>query len=84
MRASVGRAAARRACGAALAEGCGSGAAARRLPDEVLLRLRHPTAAAIQKVTVNGAVWKNFDAVRELMRLHGVAGRARVETVYGN
>jgi hypothetical protein len=33
----------------------------RKLPEAVLLRLRHPSAAAIKSVTVNGKLWNHFD-----------------------
>ena len=54
----------------------------RRLPNVVLLRLRHAKAAAMQRVIVNGEVWKDFDAAREFVRLYGMAGRVRVEAAY--
>ncbi len=39
----------------------------------VYLRLRHPTKAAIERVTVNGEEWKDFDAKREVVKLHDIA-----------
>ena len=35
----------------------------------VLLRLRHPEAAPIQRVTVNGQPWQQFDRDKEVIRL---------------
>jgi hypothetical protein len=46
----------------------------RQTPKEVLLRLRHPKAAPIKSVTVNGKEWKDFDPDREIVRLHGQSG----------
>jgi hypothetical protein len=48
----------------------------------VLLRLRHPTAAKIQAVVVNGKPWKQFDPQRELVRLEGLKGTAAVVARY--
>ena len=46
-----------------------------RPPAMVYLRLRHPRAEKLTGVEVNGAAWKDFDAERELIRLHGESGR---------
>ena len=54
----------------------------RNPPKSVLLRLRHPKALPIQSVTVNGKPWKDFDPVREVVRLRGVTGGAKVEAAY--
>jgi uncharacterized protein YndB with AHSA1/START domain len=54
----------------------------RQPPREVLLRLRHPKAAPIQSVTVNGKEWKDFDPARELVRLSNVAGTIAVTVSY--
>jgi hypothetical protein len=54
----------------------------RKSPKEVLLRLRHPTAAPIKNVTVNGKESKDFDATRELVRLSDFTGRAAVTVSY--
>jgi hypothetical protein len=35
----------------------------------VLLRLRHPQAKAIQRVSVNGKPWRDFDSKNEVIRL---------------
>jgi len=54
----------------------------RKAPQEVLLRLRHPKAAPMRSVTVNGKDSKEFDAARELVRLTGATGRVTVEVSY--
>jgi hypothetical protein len=54
----------------------------RKSPKEVLLRLRHPTAAPIKNVTINGKESKDFDATRELVRLSDFTGRAAVTVSY--
>ena len=54
----------------------------RRAPKEVLLRLRHPTAAPFQSVTINGKESKEFDATREFVRLNNVAGKVVVTVGY--
>jgi len=58
------------------------GLPARKPPSAVLLRLRHPQAAPIKSVTVNGKPWTDFDAAREVIRLHDVVGTIRVEAAY--
>ncbi len=54
----------------------------RNPPKTVLLRLRHPQAAPIKSVTVNGRPWMGFDAAREVVRLHGLQRTVKVEAVY--
>jgi hypothetical protein len=54
----------------------------RNAPAGVILRLRHPKAAPIQGVTVNGKEWKDFDKGRETIRLHGLAGKVQVTAAY--
>ena len=54
----------------------------RRPPKLVLLRLRHPRALPIKSVTVNGAPWKDFDAAKEVIRLHDLTGDVKVEAAY--
>ncbi len=54
----------------------------RRPPKEVLLRLRHPKAAPIQGVTVNGKQWTDFDRDSEVVRLHDLNDRVTVEARY--
>jgi hypothetical protein len=55
---------------------------ARRAPNSVLLRLRHPRALPMKSVTVNGNAWKDFDPAREVISLHDIQGIAKVETNY--
>lgn len=40
-----------------------------RRPSTLLLRLRHPEEKPVRSVTVNGAVWKDFDSAKEWVRL---------------
>jgi len=55
---------------------------ARRMPNRVLLRLRHPKALPLKSVIVNGKPWKDFDPAREVISLHGVEGAVKVEAIY--
>ena len=49
------------------------------LPDApVVLHLRHPQAAPMKSVTVNGQAWKQFDAGKERVDLKGLAGAVMV------
>ncbi|MHB1035730.1 MAG: hypothetical protein ACYC35_12980 [Pirellulales bacterium] len=48
----------------------------------VLLRLRHPQSAPIQRVTVNGQPWKQFDRDKEVIRLEGLTGTVTIEARY--
>ena len=48
----------------------------------VLLRFRHPRAAPIKRVTVNGQAWEQFDKDREVIRLEGLTGTVTVEAAY--
>ncbi len=48
----------------------------------VLLRFRHPTAAPIKTVTVNGRPWQQFDKDKEVIRLVGLIGTVAVEAAY--
>jgi hypothetical protein len=54
----------------------------RNPPKEVRLRLRHPKAAPIKSVTVNGKEWKDFDPAKEVVKLQGVKGTVTVEASY--
>ena len=51
-------------------------------PAEVLVRLRHPTAAPIKGATVNGKRWDDFDPERELVRLTGLTGTVDLQVRY--
>jgi hypothetical protein len=48
----------------------------------ILLRLRHPKAAPIKSVTVNGKPWPKFDPAREVVRLEGLTGTVNVTVSY--
>jgi hypothetical protein len=48
----------------------------------VMLRLRHPTAAPLQGVLVNGQEHRDFDAERENIRLKGLRGKVTVVARY--
>ncbi len=54
----------------------------RGAPQELLLRLRHPASAPIQGVTVNGTDWQDFDPAKEVVKLHGLKGTAKIEASY--
>ena len=54
----------------------------RKAPKEVLLRLRHPRAAPIKNVTINGKESKEFDAAHEVVRLSNFTGRVVVTVSY--
>ena len=48
----------------------------------VLLRLRHPDAAPIKQVLVNGTEWTDFDTEQEVVTLQHVKGTVTVEVTY--
>lgn len=54
----------------------------RKAPKSVCLRFRHPQATPMKTVTVNGKDWTDFDPAKELVRLHGLKGKVRVEAKY--
>jgi hypothetical protein len=54
---------------------------ARSAPAHVVLRLRHPDSTPLNRVTINGQPWTDFDAKREIIRLP--AGQAKVAIVAG-
>ena len=54
----------------------------RKQAGEVLLRLRHPLAAPMQSVTVNGQDWMDFDVEKEFIRLPHCNGLVSVEAKY--
>jgi hypothetical protein len=51
-------------------------------PKEVWLRVRHPNAARIKSVSVGGKPWKDFDEVKEIVKLHGLRNVVKVEVRY--
>jgi hypothetical protein len=54
----------------------------RKAPKEVVLRFRHPKAALVKAVTVNGRDWKQFDAAKETIELKGLIGTLAVTAQY--
>lgn len=54
----------------------------RRMPKQVWLRLRHPQAAMIKSVAVNGQRWPHFDREKELVRLEGLQGTVELVVEY--
>jgi hypothetical protein len=53
-----------------------------RPPAVVILRLRHPRAARMKSVTVNGKPWADFDAEKETITLKHVGGAVGVVASY--
>lgn len=58
------------------------GLPSRNPPGAVLLRFRHPKAAQIKSVEVNGMPWRDFDASRDLVRLGKMRGPVTVSARY--
>jgi hypothetical protein len=58
------------------------GLSTRRPVHEIWLRLRHPTAAPMKSVTVNGKDWKDFDPAQEIVKLHDLTARLTVDVIY--
>lgn len=54
----------------------------RQVPREVLLRLRHPRAAPIKTVTINGKLWTDPCRDSETISLKGVSGKVTVVAQY--
>ncbi|MFI5384894.1 MAG: hypothetical protein ACHQ50_02130 [Fimbriimonadales bacterium] len=54
----------------------------RRPLGSVILRLRHPRAARMKSVSVNGKPWKKFNAAEEAITLEGLTGRAVILARY--
>ena len=55
---------------------------ARKPPQEVVLRFRHPTSAPIKGVTVNGQPWTGFNKEKETITLKGLNGSVAVTALY--
>ena len=53
-----------------------------RQPKSILRRLRHPKAAPIKSVTVNGQAWSGFNQDKEIIELSGLTGKAVVVARY--
>lgn len=51
-------------------------------PSAVLLRIRHPRAAPIRAVQIDGQPWQAIDADKEVIRLDGLRGRVKVTVAY--
>jgi hypothetical protein len=49
----------------------------------VILRFRHPQAAPIKSVTVNGRPWNRFSPGKEAIELSGLTGKAVIVASYG-
>jgi hypothetical protein len=58
------------------------GGRAGKPPQAVMLRFRHPKAAPIKSVTVNGREWKDFDKDKECVALKGLTGKVTVSARY--
>ncbi len=54
----------------------------RRASASLWLRLRHPRAAPIKSVTLNGRPWSDFDAAKEIIRWRGLSGQVTIEAEY--
>jgi hypothetical protein len=54
----------------------------RQRPLSLYLRLRHPSQAAITRITINGRPSQDFDASREWIKLAGPAGELRIVAYY--
>jgi hypothetical protein len=54
----------------------------RNPPRAVVLRLRHPSAARLRSVTVDGKPWRDFDPTQESVHLDGLRGTVRVQARY--
>jgi hypothetical protein len=54
----------------------------RNLAKEVWLRVRHPRDSPMKSVLVGGKPWKDFDASREIVKLHGLKNVVKVELRY--
>ena len=55
---------------------------ARKPPEAVRLRFRHPGSAPIKSVTVNGTPWTDFDKDKETITLKGLTGTVAVRAKY--
>jgi hypothetical protein len=55
---------------------------ARKAPKEVVLRFRHPKAAPIKSVTLNGKPWTEFNKDKETITLKGLTGQVTVTAQY--
>ncbi len=54
----------------------------RRPAKNVIVRFRHPKAAPIKSVMVNGKSWKKYNTKKEIIELNGVKGKVTVVASY--
>ena len=54
----------------------------RSAPQSLLLRLRHPKAAPLRSVEVNGRPWTRFDRDKEAIHLEGLKGSVTLQANY--
>lgn len=54
----------------------------RQMPEEIILRLRHPDGKAIRSVEVDGKKHTNFDPARDIVRLTGPFSPMTVKAMY--
>jgi hypothetical protein len=54
----------------------------RKAPKEVILRFRHPKAAPIKSVMVNGKEWTDFNKDKETIALKGLTSTVTVTAWY--
>ncbi len=54
----------------------------RKMPEEIVLRLRHPHSAPIRSVEINGRGSGDFDVTREIVRLKGISGQVSIVVGY--
>jgi hypothetical protein len=54
----------------------------RRPPARVLVRFRHPRAAPIKSVMVNGQLWTRFNRDKEVIELMGLTGKVSLAASY--
>jgi hypothetical protein len=54
----------------------------RNPPESVVVRFRHPKAAQIKSVTVNGQPWTGFSSDKEVIEIKGVTGKVAVVASY--
>jgi len=54
----------------------------RRPPANLYLRFRHPQQKLIQRVTLNGQPWTEFDSTKEWIKLPSTAGKFEVAAYY--
>ena len=56
--------------------------ASRSSPASIILRFRHPKAAPIKGVTVNGKEWSDFEQEKETITVKGLTGTVAVTAKY--